>query len=84
MSLEERVAGISGSLERHKMRHELLDKRVDDQGQRLKEIAAQQAEHGRRLDRIELRLLLWALAGSAGGALIGSAGSAAAKSLFGG
>jgi len=84
MSLEERVNGIGGSLDRQKVRHELLDKRVDAQGQQLQAIANRQEEHGRRLDRIELRLLLWALAGSAGGAVIGSAGSAAARSFFGG
>lgn len=37
-----------------------------------------------RIDKIELRLMFYSLGGSAVGALLGSAGSAAAQNLIGG
>lgn len=70
MSLEERVRGQSAALERLRIRHEALVGRMD--------------ELTRRVDRIEIRLMLYALGGGAAGAVLGTAGSAAALTFLGG
>lgn len=66
----DQLRALSAVVERQRLRHEALVDRVDDLT--------------RRLDRVELKLALYSLIGSATGALLGSAGSAAAKTLLGG
>jgi len=65
-----RLQALSAALERERSRRERLGERVDDLT--------------RRLDRLELRVLVLATAGSLGGTIIGTGGVAAAKAIFGG
>lgn len=53
-------------------------------GDLAEKVAAQRDELTHRINKIEIRLMLYALGGSAAGAIIGSAGSAAARTLIGG
>lgn len=69
MDLEQRVAGLSAAVERQRLRHQALVERVDGVT--------------RRLDRVEIRLLVYSMVGAASGAIVGSAGSAAARSMLG-
>lgn len=66
----DRLSALSAAVERQRTRHEVL--------------VAQVAELTRRVDRIELRLMLYSMGGAAAGALMGSAGSAAARAFIGG
>lgn len=61
-----------------------LEEQVQAHAQELGQLRGQMKELRKRIDSVELRLLLYAMGGAAAGGLIGSAGGAAARTLIGG
>lgn len=68
-------------LERLRLQHAQLATRVDDIRE---DVRKDLATIHHRINKLELRVLLYALGGGAGGAVLGAAGSAAARTLIGG